>query len=110
MRDTGIRWGDRRIQPPAGTGLPAFAENTWRSGIDRLLLGYALPAREEGLFMGILPYEGMAEGEAAVLGSFLAFLERLFAFAESLGQQRTLADWASHLGAALDGFFLPEER
>ena len=107
IRDTGIRWGvdeSSRLRE----GLPAFAENTWRSGIDRLLLGYALPAREEGLFMGIFPHEGMAEGEAAALGSFLAFLERLFAFAESLGQQRALADWASHLRAALDGFFLPE--
>lgn len=107
IRDTGIRWGvdgaSRRRE-----GLPGFAENTWRSGIDRLLLGYALPARADELFMGILPHEGVAEGEAATLGSFLAFLERLFDFAESLCEPRDLAGWASHLGAALDGFFLPE--
>jgi len=107
IRDTGIRWGidgASRLRE----GLPGFAENTWLAGIDRLLLGYALPARGEELFMGIVPHEGVAEGDAAALGSFLAFLERLFAFAKSLEETRDLAGWASHLGAALDGFFLPE--
>ena len=107
IRDTGIRWGvdgsSRRRE-----GLPGFAENTWQQGIERLLLGYALPARGDELFMGILPHEGVAEGEAAALGSLLAYLERLFAFAESLREPRDLAGWAAHLGAALDGFFLPE--
>ncbi len=107
IRDAGIRWGvdaeSRRRE-----GLPGFPENTWQSGIDRLLLGVALPARGEELFMGICPHEGVAEGEAATLGSFLAFLEKLFAFAKSLEETRDLAGWASHLGAALDGFFLPE--
>ena len=107
IRDTGIRWGvdgsSRQRE-----GLPGFAENTWLAGIDRLLLGYALPARGDELFMGILPHEGVAESEAATLGSFLAFLEKLFDFTESLREPRDLSDWASHLGAALDGFFLPE--
>ncbi|MBK7552082.1 MAG: exodeoxyribonuclease V subunit gamma [Syntrophaceae bacterium] len=107
IRDTGIRWGvdgsSRRQQ-----GLPAFSENTWQAGIDRLLLGVALPARGDGVFMGIAPHEGVAEGEASTLGSFLAFLDKLFAFARSLEEPRDLAGWASHLGAALDEFFLPE--
>ncbi len=107
IRDAGIRWGvdgsSRRRE-----GLPEFTENTWQQGIDRLLLGYALPARGDELFMGILPHEGVAEGEAATLGSFLAYLERLFAFAESLREPRDLSGWAAHLAAALDGFFLPE--
>ena len=107
IRDTGIRWGvdsSSRIRE----GLPGFAENTWQAGIDRLLLGYALPARGEELFMGLFPHEGVAEGEAEVLGSFLAFLEKLFAFAKSLEEPRDLSGWASHLGAALDDFFLPD--
>jgi exodeoxyribonuclease V gamma subunit len=108
IRDTGIRWGidgsSRRRE-----GLPAFSENTWQAGIDRLLLGVALPARGDELFMGISPHEGVAEGEAAALGSLLAFLETLFAFAQSLEEPRDLAGWASHLAAALDAFFLPDD-
>jgi exodeoxyribonuclease V gamma subunit len=107
IRDTGIRWGvdsSSRIRE----GLPGFAENTWQAGINRLLLGYALPARGEELFMGLFPHEGVAEGEAGVLGSFLAFLEKLFAFVKSLEEPRDLSGWASRLGAALDDFFLPD--
>ena len=107
IRDTGIRWGIDGASRER-EGLPGFAENTWQAGIDRLLLGYALPAGGDELFMGILPHEGVAEGEAATLGSFLAFLETLFTFAESLREPRDLEGWASHLGAALDRFFLPE--
>ena len=97
IRDTGIRWGvdsSSRIRE----GLPGFAENTWQAGIDRLLLGYALPARGEELFMGLFPHEGVAEGEAGVLGSFLAFLDKLFAFVKSLEEPRDLSGWASQPG------------
>lgn len=107
IRDTGIRWGidgSSRCRE----GLPGFAENTWQAGLDRLLLGYALAGRGEELFMGILPHEDVAEGEAPVLGSFLTFVEKLFSFAASLEETRDLAGWASHLGAALDTFFLAD--
>jgi len=108
IRETGIRWGVDS-ESRHREGLPGFSENTWRSGIDRLLLGYALAVRREELFMGILPYEGVAEGETAALGSFVAFLENLFCFADSLKEPRSLSGWASHLGAALDGFFLADD-
>jgi exodeoxyribonuclease V gamma subunit len=107
IRNTGIRWGIDR-ESRTREGLPDFAENSWQAGIDRLLLGYALPGRGEGLFMGILPLEGISEGETAVLGSFLAFTNNVFAFAMSLEEPRDLSGWASHLGAALDNFFLPD--
>jgi exodeoxyribonuclease V gamma subunit len=107
IRDTGIRWGVDSASRMR-EGLPGFVENTWQAGIDRLLLGYALPARGEELFMGLFPHEGIAEGEAGVLGSFLAFLEKLFAFAKSLEEPRDLSGWSSHLGTALDDFFLPD--
>ncbi len=107
IRDTGIRWGidgSSRCRE----GLPGFAENTWQAGLDRLLLGYALAGRGDELFMGILPHGDVAEGEASVLGSFLSFVEKLFSFAASLEETRDLAGWASHLGAALDTFFLTD--
>ncbi len=51
--ETGIRWGIDASQR-SDLGLPAFAQNSWRAGLDRLLLGYAAPARGEKLFEGIL--------------------------------------------------------
>ena len=36
-----------------------------------MLLGYALPGREEKMFMGILPYDRIEGSEASVLGNFV---------------------------------------
>ena len=40
IEETGIRWGIDAAHR-AELGLPAFGENSWRAGLDRLLLGYA---------------------------------------------------------------------
>lgn len=42
INQTGIRWGID-AENRAEMNLPAFEENTWRAGLKRLLLGYALP-------------------------------------------------------------------
>jgi exodeoxyribonuclease V gamma subunit len=43
--DTRIRWGIDG-EHRAGFGLPAFEENSWKAGIERLILGYALQVDE----------------------------------------------------------------
>ena len=72
--DTRIYWGiddeDRRH-----VGLPGVSENTWKAGLERLLLGYAMPGKDDRLFEGILPYDNIEGGEAAVLGRFVTFVE-----------------------------------
>ena len=54
VRDSQIRWGIDGAHR-ARFGLPATHEHTWRFGLERLLLGYALPGGNERLFAGILP-------------------------------------------------------
>lgn len=103
VREVGIRWGidgsDRREQQ-----LPPFAENSWRAGLDRLLLGYALTGEEEGRFCaGILPYDRVA-GEGAVLGALLEFTGRLFATLRQLRQPRPAPDWLALLRSVLSEF------
>jgi len=68
LTDTRIRWGidkDDRSQ----RGLPALEENTWKAGLERLILGYALPGQDEKMFRGILPYDHIEGSEASLLGS-----------------------------------------
>ena len=67
----------------ATLGLPEIKHNTWQAGIERLLLGYAMPGREERLFSDILPYDNIEGSEAQVLGNFLTFLDTLFSLAIS---------------------------
>jgi exodeoxyribonuclease V gamma subunit len=42
IEESGIRWGIDGAQR-ARLGLPEFEANSWRAGLDRLLLGYAAP-------------------------------------------------------------------
>jgi exodeoxyribonuclease V gamma subunit len=108
VRDVAIRWGadeQDRLQWSSN----AFRENTWRGGLERLLLGYALPGKDENLFGGILPYDRIEGSEAAVLGSFIEFVEQLFHFVASLSISRSLGQWSEHLMNILSSFFLPGE-
>ena len=45
VRQSGIRWGRDEAAREA-LGLPADRQNTWAHGLDRLLLGYAMPSGE----------------------------------------------------------------
>jgi len=109
VRETGIRWGidDQNRRELA---LPAERENTWRAGLDRLLLGYALPGEEERLFGGVLPYDAIEGGDTLVLGRFLDFVEELFHEVQTLGRPRTLAEWSRVLRDILDRFFEADEE
>jgi len=104
IRDTRIRWGfdgaDKTV-----LGLPGFNENTWKAGIERLLLGYAMPVKEGEMFSGILPFQGIEGTDARVLGNFLEFMEKSFVCAESLTKKQTIDDWYSVLTGVLDTFF-----
>ena len=97
--EVGIRWGIDADHRDA-FDQPITAQNTWQFGLDRLLLGYALPG--EQLFGGVLPYDEIEGQGADVLGRFSAFCEALLPRLRSLEEPRTLEAWADDLGRLLD--------
>ncbi|MCK7502652.1 MAG: exodeoxyribonuclease V subunit gamma [Desulfobacterales bacterium] len=56
--------GRGRPRPSRRWGFPAQAHNTWKAGIERLLLGYAMPSRGTEVFHGILAVDAMEGGDA----------------------------------------------
>ncbi len=108
VKETRIRWG-MDGQSRGQLGLPAFSENTWRAGLERLLLGYAMAGQDENMFGGVLPYDHIEGGEAQVLGVFLEFFEQLYAQVVSLSQPQTLDAWSETLTGLLERFFSPDE-
>ena len=106
--ETRIRWGidaeNRRDH-----GLPGFSENTWRAGLDRLLLGAALPGGGERMFQSILPYDAIEGEETETLGRFITFCERIFEVVEGFKPPRDPGRWAEDLLAAVDALFRPED-
>lgn len=103
---TGIRWGMDSAHR-GELGLPEFAQNSWRAGLERLLLGYALPGDEGTLFAGILPEREIEGSLAVTLGRLIEFVERLFRHAAALTAPRAPAAWEKSLRAVLDEFFDP---
>ncbi len=90
--------------------LPASDNNTWQAGFDRLFLGYALPAEEQALFEGILPYDDIEGSNAEVLGRFSGFCRQLFNTVEAFAQSRTLADWGSFLSDLVEAFLQTDAK
>lgn len=101
---SGIRWGidaEHRVS----LKLPSFVENTWRAGLDRLLLGYALPGDGATLFAAVLPDPGIEGQFALTLGNFVEFTDRLFAGCANLIEARPPIAWAQSLRALIDDLF-----
>ncbi len=105
---TYIRWGKDKFCKEK-RGLPAFKENTWQAGIERLLLGLALPGNEKLLFNGILPYDHIEGQNVKILGNFFEYLDRLFRCLDEFEQARTLRDWRLSLLSVLEVFFAADE-
>lgn len=103
VRSARIRWG-RDAADRQRHGLPAYAENSWRAGLERLLLGFAM-AQEDGLYGDRLPLDVVAGGNARPLGSFVDFIETLFECCDTLEQERSLREWAQVLEALVDRIF-----
>jgi len=104
---TNIRWGADEAHR-AGLGLPPLRGNTWRAGLDRLLLGFSM-AGDGRLFDGMLPYDDLEGGAATVLGGFVEFITRIIDTVETLAEPRTLDGWVTAFDAILDRFFLPTD-
>jgi exodeoxyribonuclease V gamma subunit len=109
IRETGIRWGID-AQNKEMLDLPPSPWNTWRSGLDRMLLGYAMAAsHEDELFMGIFPFHEIEGVNAEILGRFLQFMETLSSSMEKLEDLKTLSAWEDSLRYILDRFFSDDE-
>jgi exodeoxyribonuclease V gamma subunit len=109
IEESGIRWGIDAAHR-ARFDLPAFAANSWRAGLDRLLLGYAAPAQGRELFEGILAYDKVEGNLAETLGHFAEFADRLFATVRDLEQSRSLAEWQTMLRDIAECFFMADDE
>src|SRR5262249_61088688 len=81
----------------------------WRFGLDRMLLGFALPSGQRGLVGEVLPYDTVEGSEAQVLGRLAAFVEAAAALGETLAAPRSVAAWCATLGDALASFLDPDD-
>ena len=106
----GIRWGidAEHLQAHAA---PAANSHTWRAGIRRLLLGYAID--DAVSYNGVVPCTsggfGSSDDDYERLGRFVRYCEQVFELAAWQVKEQTPSEWADDLRAlVLDRFFADE--
>jgi len=106
--ESGIRWG-RDADHRRELGLPATDQNNWQAGLDRMLLGFALPAGEQRLFAGILPYDEIEGAQAELLSGLSSFVHALFALHQEIAGSHRPRVWSDRLSRLIARFFKPDE-
>lgn len=100
VQSAGIRWGWDAADRAERLELPAFGENSWRTGLDRLLAGYAA-GPVDAIIDGRLPVAGDLAGDSELLGVFADWAERLDEYLRLLRTPRVLSEWSVVLEAVL---------
>lgn len=99
-----VRWG-KDADHKKSLELPEYPENTWKFGLDRLILGFAMPGDGNCLYNNILPYDNIEGEQASILGKFSEFIDRLFSHLEKIKTDKTLTEWVSSLIALCNDIF-----
>jgi exodeoxyribonuclease V gamma subunit len=108
LAGSGIRWG-WNAHHKQEFGLPPSEANTWQFGLDRLLLGYAMPAAA-GLFNGTLADDEVDSGSAELLGRTIQVLDLLWSWRLRLQRDYSWREWQLLLRQCVTDFFAPDNE
>ncbi len=101
VAQSGIRWGlDAAHRAPFK--LDKLPAGTWRTGLDRVLLGVAMTDEEQRLFGGVLPLDDVESGAIDLAGRLAELLDRVQAAVEGMRRPMTVSGWTAAIGAAAD--------
>lgn len=106
VSESGIRWGldDDNVREQS---LPATGQHTWRFGLTRMLLGYAMES-ESGVWDSVLPYDESSGLIATLVGQLAELVMQLNHWRHILAQPKLLIDWLPLCRQMLEAFFSPE--
>lgn len=93
---SGVRWGlaaDLR----APFKLQDLPHNTWRLGIDRLLLGVGMAEQGQRRFGGTLPLDDVGSAAIDLAGRLAELVDRLEVAVRALGSARLASEWVTVL-------------
>ena len=109
--EAGVRWGlhaAHRSRWGMAEALPDAEQNTWRFGVDRLLLGYATGG--DAAWQGVLPHSAVGGIAAQAVGRLAGWMEAIDTTLRELAEPRRPAEWVPVLGALLERFFDPADE
>lgn len=107
--EAGVRWGeDGRHRETVAQ--PPFEENTWRFGLDRLLLSLAFGSETSYLFAGKSPCRAFSRDDKVLFAALIQFLETLFEVTAAMRNPMTPPQWVVLLQSALSRLFIRDAK
>ncbi len=106
INGAGIRWELDGASKAEFWSLPTEEQNSWRFGLDRLLLGFALDEQEDA-WQNILPFN-IEPSETFLLGRLCDFIDLLASYREKLNVSHTATEWLSLITDLTADFFAPD--
>jgi exodeoxyribonuclease V gamma subunit len=100
--EAGIRWGVDADQR-AGFAMQGFGHNTWRAGLDRVLLGVAMSGDDHRHLGRGLPLDDVGSGDIDLVGRLAEFLNRLESVLRALGEAGAVETWMRVLAEGVRG-------
>jgi exodeoxyribonuclease V gamma subunit len=98
---SGVRWGiDATTRRPYG--LDAVAQNTWQTGLDRVLLGVTTSEDEPVWLDRALPLDDVDSSDIDLAGRLAELLDRLEDVLTALTGDHPAGHWVETLAGALD--------
>ncbi|MBM7517128.1 exodeoxyribonuclease V subunit gamma [Nocardioides nitrophenolicus] len=96
VAEAGVRWGIDATQR-AAYAMDGFEHNTWRAGLDRLLLGVAMSDDDHRHVGRGLPVDDIASGEIELVGRMSEAVARLGACLAALDAASAAEQWFAAL-------------
>ncbi len=110
VEDAGIRWGLNE-ETATEFDLPKTKQNTWQFGIQRMLLGYAMPD-SAGLLatseLPLAPYNEVQGLGAELAGKLAHFIDKVSVYRQRLAKTQDAESWRTLIFELLEDFFLVE--
>lgn len=102
VAEAGVRWG---LDAPsrARFSMSDFPQNTWRVGLDRVLLGVAMSGEDHRTLGVGLPLDDVGSNEIDLAGRLAELLHRLASTLEALGRAEAACTWMRVLGEGVLG-------
>jgi exodeoxyribonuclease V gamma subunit len=101
VRRSGVRWGiDAAAR--AAYRLERTPQNTWRAGLDRILLGAAMDEGDLRTVGLALPLDDIDSNEVELAGRLAEFVDRLAHIVAVLQRRQSPREWSAALLAAVD--------
>ncbi|HEV7725833.1 MAG TPA: exodeoxyribonuclease V subunit gamma [Modestobacter sp.] len=98
---SGVRWGlDPTTRAPYGMDI--VAQNTWRAGLDRVLLGVTT-SEDQPVWLDLaLPLDDVDSSDIDLAGRLAELLDRLEDVLSALSGEHPVGHWVDTLAGALD--------